>query len=439
MKKKTILAICFLIVFVLVKTTFQRAFHESGHGISTEYYIKEDQFKNSGKLSAYANDRIFYFSRENEISGIYSMEFDGKNVQLVVPCDGIGKIQVQNDKLYYLEYQNKNISEDINRPRYELREYDLKNKRVKNIEVYPNDLLYENSLFRAVWDFYCFDNGEMLVSTVNIGVPNSKRIFYDFYMIDSKHEQLVPADKIDKLEQIEEDNDFGFYQYDNLLFRVENYLIDIMKQEHKEWYLYGQRGVSMIDENTGYPVYSPENVFFDTKTNFTLKLLWDNTVFYSERNTIGILNLKNGEREWETQLPKYGCVKWAQKHKDYILLGEGKLATSIHFGEKIYSLNLETKAIDLVKDFKDKETVYIDEEKIVVASGKVIECYRFENTRVGELIWKLNLQENILDRGYRVEACGNWLFICRLASRVEGEQCDNLINKINLLTGEDEK
>lgn len=94
---------------------------------------KEDTYISRGMIAACYDDKIYYFSNENGQSGVYVMNQDGSENQLVLECQDIQGLQILNNKMYISEQEEEDY---IVKRVFGLSEYDLDERQKKEV-IHP--------------------------------------------------------------------------------------------------------------------------------------------------------------------------------------------------------------------------------------------------------------------------------------------------------------
>ena len=99
-KKLLIFNIIFIIVIILTSCGKFTLLYPSYYEVDVIY---KNKLTNTSKFCAKRSDKIYYLSNEKDgINGIYQMDEDGSNVELLIECPDIRRITVYDDNIYYV-------------------------------------------------------------------------------------------------------------------------------------------------------------------------------------------------------------------------------------------------------------------------------------------------------------------------------------------------
>ncbi len=140
-----------LLVIGFVLDVFTSIFRYADNVFLTYYNDNEV----SGFLSAKYKEKIYFFSNELDgVNGIYSMDIDGSDTELLIECPNVRRITVNEDGIYFV-----GLYKTYNKTKYteNTRNGIFYSKDFKMVEHIAPELL-------SVYDFYLFDDEFLSVS-----------------------------------------------------------------------------------------------------------------------------------------------------------------------------------------------------------------------------------------------------------------------------------
>ena len=389
-----------------------------------ETSIKNNWNSTSGDLAVFSNDKIYYFSDEGELPGIYSMDVDGTNAEFVVECDDIKTMQIKDDTLFYLQYTNSIKDSTIVTRVFQLMKYDLKSYEKSPISLYESK---EN--YVGTWDFYISDIGiifndlryaSYIQSVLQItGVKEKEGIYLNTL------NKIVRPNEIDNSKR-------NIYLYDLGDF----YCIggDGVKQDiyDKERFPY----ITYYEPAGLYDKGENENIFAYRAnldgSNYDTRIIYQDvqTLYIAYEGNIVAYDTLDKKVIDEYQFPEIAVVRNAKlKNRTLLMLG-----VTNENQDCILSLDLENGKTDTLKVFGEKaKVVYYDTDHYIISEGKELKKYLLDENQDGTEEWNIKLKKGINKEYYKTDVAEKWLLISHWDKKEEVRKLDY---KINIENGE---
>lgn len=226
---------------------------------------------NAGVIGAENENRIYYFSQENNISGIYSMKNDGSDIKFETEARDIQKIQANNGEIYYLSFEKVSYGvegEQWGNKFYSIKSLDLENYIVNyyyKVENSVKDIIeeYRKGAYRGIWDFYYLGDDKFILKTVDVTVPINNFKLKNYFM--------------DKYGNI-----FTGYDFQNIKFQLDgskNWLY-FYKPDTSDYIILSENNIEK-DESMEYKVFT----VYDTVTNSGFNV-WDSSISYTDSTVV---------------------------------------------------------------------------------------------------------------------------------------------------------
>ena len=384
---------------------------------------------NAGVIGAENENRIYYFSQENNISGIYSMKNDGSDIKFETEARDIQKIQANNGEIYYLSFEKVSYGvegEQWGNKFYSIKSLDLENYIVNyyyKVENSVKDIIeeYRKGAYRGIWDFYYLGDDKFILKTVDVTVPINNFKLKNYFM--------------DKYGNI-----FTGYDFQNIKFQLDgskNWLY-FYKPDTSDYIILSENNIEK-DESMEYKVFT----VYDTVTNSGFNV-WDSSISYTDSTVVYFIDedklIAGGEHYGNDGEYRYIIEYDFEKEKvvkkckidgaeTVILFDKKYILAKFKNREEIYSFN---EADFTMKKLLSNKKGYIvdirDNYYILLDKGNL-----YKKDLSGKDIWKIKLDKNYIKNEYKVEVTGDWLFIKSFDLK---EEQAYLEEKINIKTGE---
>ena len=384
---------------------------------------------NAGVIGAENENRIYYFSQENNISGIYSMKNDGSDIKFETEARDIQKIQANNGEIYYLSFEKVSYGvegEQWGNKFYSIKSLDLENYIVNyyyKVENSVKDIIeeYRKGAYRGIWDFYYLGDDKFILKTVDVTVPINNFKLKNYFM--------------DKYGNI-----FTGYDFQNIKFQLDgskNWLY-FYRPDTSDYIILSENNIEK-DESMEYKVFT----VYDTVTNSGFNV-WDSSISYTDSTVVYFIDedklIAGGEHYGNDGEYRYIIEYDFEKEKvvkkckidgaeTVILFDKKYILAKFKNREEIYSFN---EADFTMKKLLSNKKGYIvdirDNYYILLDKGNL-----YKKDLSGKDIWKIKLDKNYIKNEYKVEVTGDWLFIKSFDLK---EEQAYLEEKINIKTGE---
>ena len=417
-----------LIVILLLAC---RAIKDNNEYRFNEFLIqyKTNNSANTGAIGAENENRIYYFSQEGGVSGIYSMKLNGSDIKFETEANDMQKLQIKDRKIYYLlldkiSYGEK--GEQWGNKAYSLYSMDLKNyekKYCSEVEDTVRNTIqkYKKDGYRGIWDFYHLGDDKFILKTVDVTVPINNFKLKNYFM--------------DKYGNI-----FTGYDFQNIKFQLDgskNWLY-FYKPDTSDYIILSENNIEK-DESMEYKVFT----VYDTVTNSGFNV-WDSSISYTDSTIVYFIDedkliaggehyRNDGEYRYiiEYDFEKEKVVKKCKIDgaETVILFDKKYILAKFKDREEIYSFNeVDFTTEKLLSNKKGYIVDIRDNYYILLDKGNL-----YKKDLSGKDIWKIKLGKNYIKNEHKVEVTGDWLFIKSFDLK---EEQAYLEEKINIKTGE---
>ncbi|MDO4325920.1 MAG: hypothetical protein Q4E24_07795 [bacterium] len=392
---------------------------------------KEDTYISRGMIAACYDDKIYYFSDGNGQNGIYVMNQDGSDNQLVLECQDIQGLQILNNKIYISEQEE----EEYRRKRtFGLYKYDLDEKLREDV-IHPLIRKKTANGFPGIGGFFIDESENVFL---NVNSYNDKREWVIKLMFYQKNDIQPFGEKAVLIANLEEKNTkklFSLYQLENNYFASSS-----GKKDPKD---YGQNSLDYkcIMDTYGYNSKSECSWWngdeFANKWNHVVRIwgIYENKVILTVDHVLFAYDLADSVICDTLVFSKTGKIIYVNLKGDnfYAILEED--TPSVYNKKKdkshqiLYKVTHDFSDYDVVKDYgTDGKMIYIDEEHLLDYDGESICLYNMENGRVGEKTGSYLLEFPLKSLGYQIDVAGEWLFIKHYDYK---KKSSKLVKKIN--------
>lgn len=410
--KKTILIFliitlaCFVLAGCIAKNK------EWSNLTASEYKKNIDCY--SGQLAAIYDGRVYFASGEGDLYGIYSMNLDGTDLYYECSTDKIIKIIISDNKLYYIGLSNVGKSRD---ERYSLYKYDKDEQETKFV---GGDGSYE-----SVENAIILNENEIILRKIGrIGsskAANSKiDILSEFSQTPKRSAQLFNID-------------------DSYYFRIllyEKYIITLV--EHS-YFSYNENSKLNFDYNDAvYVIDTGETLMWQIRerTNCDLKVINMNEeyIFLSYLNELIALDIETLTESYRSELDSGDINEKIEYMFEFEELQY--LIASLEDNKKsLYVNDTQNLAFKKIMDFdENKVLIHVDNGWILYSSDDEIYCQKANANGLGEMIYTIKFDENIVYNNI-FEIAGNWLFIYDRGKLRETSPL-KLLHRVDLDSGE---
>lgn len=375
-----------------------------------------------GSIAVVYGDRIYYFSDEQENSGIYSMDLNGDNVRFELEARDIQKLQIKDDTLYYLTMDKVIYGEEgaqWGNRYYSLKSIDLKTDeavRYTNVEEVIRQKGYSNK-YRGIWDFYYINSDKFVVSDISLASPEmSFRLKSNIIDVGGSIYNFGEYKRIKlKTPKGEYFDHLAFYD-----FKDDEYILLLTTGDDSHTDLYTDR-FSVYDEklNSSFTI-------IDTVISSEA----EPRIFYKKGDNY-IISSQNYVLEYDAQneevVNKY---RFDKDVRQIIIFDKNYLLVKFENKEEIYNFDDESFMAEKILTNDKGRIVDIHEDYYILIDNNAL--YK-KNISDEKDIWKIDLGHDYIKREHKVEIAGDWLFI--KSFNLEAEQ-STLEEKINIATGE---
>lgn len=420
-----------VLLLIVILLSACRAIKDNNEYRFNEFLIqyKTNNSANTGAIGAENENRIYYFSQEGGVSGIYSMNLNGSDIKFETEANDMQKLQIKDRKIYYLlldkiSYGEK--GEQWGNKAYSLYSMDLKNyekKYCSEVEDTVRNTIqkYKKDGYRGIWDFYHLGDDKFILKAVDVTVPINNFKLKNYFM--------------DKYGNI-----FTGYDFQNIKFQLDgskNWLY-FYKPDTDDYIILSKNTIEK-DESIEYEDF----IVYDIAKNsgFTV---WDSSISYTDFLMIYFIDkgklIAGGERNGNNGKYNYIIEYDFEKEKvvkkckidgaeTVILFDKKYILAKFKDREEIYSFN---EADFTMKKLLSNKKGYIvdirDNYYILLDKGNL-----YKKDLSGKDIWKIKLDKNYIKNEHKVEVTGDWLFIKSFDLK---EEQAYLEEKINIKTGE---
>lgn len=431
---KIIVFVCLLFGFAFMGCSWKSDNIE--HSITRDIFYKQNLFSHAGQSAAVFGDRIFYISQEESKNGIYSMYHDGSDVKIEFEVPKTTKLIITSGAYYYIGL--KKVLEK-NEQLFALYEVD-RDSLNKNEVAYSN---YSVSEQVSVVDAYVTESGTIAVldisSLIGSAPPQDGAFVIHPNSDDAKKE---PVNKITNPEELKEiiENEINNNKwsqkeivknlyiclYNNDLIISSDFFIDLSGQNNKIG-----RYCSYIDAFHGDYIMSNLSLL-DTQY-FKALSADENLIICSLNNKIMFVDRSCLDVQDEITLKGIGeemKITYIYKYDDSIFALVRKFRSD---ETKLFVLNVKTHGTQEVTSFnKNRLLLHIEKDKAFIAEKNIIKCITLEQNGVGETLYEIDMNGNIVKDNI-FEIAGDWLFIYKRAAKTSTNH-HQLMYKVNIRT-----
>ncbi len=421
MKNKAIILLSLICIILIFNGCLSR--HPENNNLDTKFFYsnyKQDANFFAGKKSAVHNGRVYYFSNENEKRGIYSMKMNGNDLQLEFETPDVRKIQIdEKGTVYVLEHFKMYKNENGMERQFAVACYE------KNNNTYTKNWLLGKAA-NNLWDFYISDDTAVYLYVqykFASGMPELLGFCTLNGIVASGNEYLsITSEK--KFDTSIAPLRFNIIQLNNLWLGLNERYSDYEKNEEMYDFYADTAGIIDLDHN--------------------IMVLGDNYVFGSYDRTIrsvnekGVINsIKNEISIIDPNTNTLIDIKTLLGEKEVLfILDKGEYAYIISSSNSelhsLYKWDLEDFEIKKVySEWSYGKILWVDENKLIVANNNKIHIKQLNEDTVND-VFVMTLQDNIIQKEYKTDVAGEWLFIYKFE---ETQNSDILQYKINMATG----
>lgn len=408
--------------------------------------FKADVCANYGKKAAYRDGRIYYLSAEMGTQGIYSMNSKGEDITLEIPVEDVRAVSAQPDGLYYAGFDA--VKQNDNGTYRQFRLFQMENGSNEPLDLLKTFSIQDDLGDVNVWDFFLAVNGTFAITFVDIsGYPpsprftiacfkNSKAVTNSEYSIledrltvpsTSANQNKVSLSSLDGLyflsydfNQKENGQDqtrdgvyhIGCFDTDSIqsIASVDRYLTNIASYGDSS----GPRGFTRI-----------------TGKKFILSSTYGLESLNVDANEIrDMVTFDSPEFLYQTIDLGGKILIFTENFRGSYFLDD--IASSLFcqnraLKENLYRFDPETGDISrLLSVGRNNAFLYADAKTAVTGGGKTISIYDISGDKA-ELLRKIEIEHNIVDRANKADNAGGWMFLYRFN---EQTQRDELIEKV---------
>ena len=372
-----------------------------------EANIKNHQESSHGNLAVFdGNESIYYYSDHGDMPGIYKMNMNGTEMQFVVSCKDVKRMQIRNHNLYYLEYEMDLEDADISAKGYRLMKYDLAHKDSEQIVLYGR----EADIY-GTWNFCVGNKG--IVFTDLYFRANMRRLQERTAIKNWEGEYLGTVRKAGKRHVVTTTKgSFYLFDYGDL------YCVSMEQDSGNGTYvdIWGQTGV--YDKRQREPVIDGFSAPQIIGWNRELLFVYGNYLaLYDDKRDEVLKEYVLENTSQQENLKMYG--------KQFVILGKTE-----DRNDQILSVDKENGIVHRLFEASEQEHVlYFDQESYILFNrGQITRC-----TYSGKEVWKVNLGKIRDTEGYRTDTSGDWLFVTHWNKRKKVRELDA---RIHMATGE---
>lgn len=383
-----------------------------------ESNIKNNQNSAIGALSVYSENHIYYYSDENEISGIYRMSCDGSQVELVTECRDVKKLQIRKGVLYYLDFDKNVSNHEIITRTFILKKLNLKTGEKSTIELYG-----EEQKSYGTWDF-CVGDSNIAFTSLTYNTPTQKLIeATGIKRADGYY--LKSFSKLGKeMEASCSPLYYYLYSYDN--WYLAEIGVDLMEDVVETPFLDSWSAIGIYEKEQREPgfLYHAEV----QRGGHDTRILYQgmNRILVANLGRLSIYNSREMHQENVVEAENVTVFKNAVEKDGKILL----LAVTKNGTDKILCLDMETYDLKEVCEVpQNARIVYLNTLFYVVLDENSLTQIFFDGTAN-----KWDLTKNMIKQGYRTDMCGDWLFITHWDARKKKRKLDFKINMEDIQT-----
>lgn len=386
-------------------------------------HLKNNWDVSVGNLAICHDNKVYYYSDENNVPGIYSMDEDGYNSRILLECDDIKKMQIKDQKLYYLQRKGSVKDSLLITETYELMQFDLETQEKQKIEL--SDI---QGSYYGTWDFFIGDVGTIFNDLSYFSAVQKLFLETGIKQLNGRFvgniHSLGNADVIDTIKDV-------FYLYDfGDVYCIGDRSLEKPGNNRPYMTVYGSVGLFDKQENEKIFDFQPNVSGVKTKPNI---LYQDGDILFIVSGD-GLTCYNNVEKKIiaEYQIPDM-CVMKNAAGDNHKLLIIGMTTSGM---DRIISFDMETGEIQTVfTGDENSMVVYFDSEKYVLMENKRVKEVILDNAGNMNEGKEVSIKIDLKSGNYKTDVAGNWLFITHWDKRNKCRKLDYKINLKNFTVG----
>ena len=410
------------------------------------YANMKPTFASYGKKTSVYENRIYFLSAENGTQGVYSMFFDGTDLQLEFEATDIRSLAVTAGGFYYSGYSHIGTNDNGDyrgfhlflRSNAQSKPIDLLS-RAKNAELLKDD---------NVWDFYLKENGTLYFRTARmdfyLGNINLSLSTLRDGVILTMPDYSVLLDNLSAFDNRLLQHGLVIYRQEDQLFPVSTY-----NPTNADWaIIYDDQSVSVFDKTKQRTILPIDALFLSSteRCNGPYSNRWllrssDRKVLLAYEAGVYEYSIDLGMGKEICTFPKTESIYATYDNGSDIFLltkvfrREGWIRKKFRElfqipdqkGENLYRVNPSTgKGTTMLALDQGSAFLSIEDGIVTTASKNVISVYDISGDEA-VLLRTIAIEHNIVDRANKVDTAGGWLFLYRFS---EQTQRDELIEKV---------
>ncbi len=395
-----------------------------GSAVITDY----DETSNTGHLTAFANNQIYYYSNEADgVNGIYKMDLDGSNVELLIECPDIKRLTIYDEKIYYVGL-SKHFNPYKHYPTtyygmYESSDFETSQRIEPNLECVRDAFFFENGFIAATEIYtnkWSFEGRTYLIQDGQIIEPNDSDILINKAEISDGNLSVFQSKQIEEV-------DIKFYITSGFP----------KSDEVNAYFLYGTDAFGTLKDGRIIP--------YSLSSNSNMRYLVEsNEMVVGIGNAIYVFNLEDytlkDKIEYDfvnSSIDKddryynnvYTNMYFSKDEIIYAKVDSYKENRS-YVSSHLITIDLDNSNIIVVDEISRNTNIlsFNDEKVVSYKSGKI-----YINTHDGSKITSSQQIASIGRKDIVVERVSNWIF---LYEEQETNTQHTLLYKINVQTGE---
>ncbi len=429
-KRNIILIIVLVIVAVLVGILITNSLKNLlTDEIRTVKINDINRQSNSGELSTIANGKIYYYSNEQDgINGIYQMDLDGSNVELLIESPNIRRLTAFENKLYYVGL------------------FDLYNE--KQGDSWDKYGIYESDDFSSsyriapelssIYDAFFYENGYIIA---NDAYENRLGTYEgNMYQIANKEVVNINEDEFVEKEYYITNNGYTCESkikiFSSSSNKVSAYFVFYNNDQDDEKIVVNSLGLRFQDNSMEFPYTFGNSEYYDRNYKASNELyVFDANRIYIVDLSQQVLNSKiNVELDEYTDKENYHHffqVFTAQDDKIYAEVETKNENNRFHKRHALIISKEDGNYKELIEyKSKDNYILYFDESTIISLENDKIVKYTHDNAKINDKQELAGVKDN---KFLIVDVAGDWLFVYEGVRK--GIQT-TLLYKINFVTNE---
>jgi len=410
------------------------------------YANMKPTFANYGKKASVYENRIYFLSAENGTQGVYSMLFDGTDVQWEFEATDIRSLTVTTGGFYYSGYSHIGTNDNGDYRCFHL--YLRSNAQSKPIELLSRaknaELLEDDN----VWDFYLKENGtlyfriarmDFYLGNINLSLSTLRN-----GVILTMPDYSVLLDNLSAFDNRLLQQGLVIYRQEDQLFPVSTY-----NPTDADWaIIYDDQSVSVFDKTKQRTILPIDALFLSSTERYSGP--YSNRWLLRSSDRKVLLAYEAGVYEYSKDLgmgkevcafPKTESIYATYDNGSDIFLltktfrREGWIRNKFRElfqipdqkGENLYRVNPSTgKSTTMLELDQGDAFLYIDDAIVATASNNVISIYDIAGDKA-VLRRTIEIEHNIVDYANKTDTAGGWLFLYRFNEKT---QRDELIEKV---------